>query len=314
MTNITPLNNKAPRLSEEEVHQAAQNLLDAGENLSSLTLLKELGRGSLTTITKYLATFNQGDDESHEFDAGFITEVPETLFRSTKLLAIKIWTESQEIANKELENQREVLQQAVKLSSDRVKEAELFSDEQAKRLEDIERNYEQKAKELTETLSGLNLELKQNRESLNRAVIDLEISKTENAALKLASTEIKERLGELKSTRETDISELKDDNRSKIDELKANLKEQDAILQRLKESTTEKQDKLDDENKRLDLQTAKQKMSLDLLESQLAEEKLLRSNEYKENKMLREKAALLEGELITWKKVNLTQDKKDKSS
>lgn len=314
MTNITPLNNKAPRLSEEEVHQAAQNLLDAGENLSSLTLLKELGRGSLTTITKYLATFNQGDDESHEFDAGFITEVPETLFRSTKLLAIKIWTESQEIANKELENQREVLQQAVKLSSDRVKEAELFSDEQAKRLEDIERNYEQKAKELTETLSGLNIELKQNRESLNRAVIDLEISKTENAALKLASTEIKERLGELKSTRETDISELKDDNRSKIDELKANLKEQDAILQRLKESTTEKQDKLDDENKRLDLQTAKQKMSLDLLESQLAEEKLLRSNEYKENKMLREKAALLEGELITWKKVNLTQDKKDKSS
>lgn len=314
MTNITPLNNKAPRLSEEEVHQAAQNLLDAGENLSSLTLLKELGRGSLTTITKYLATFNQGDDESHEFDAGFITEVPETLFRSTKLLAIKIWTESQEIANKELENQREVLQQAVKLSSDRVKEAELFSDEQAKRLEDIERNYEQKAKELTETLSGLNLELKQNRESLNRAVIDLEISKTENAALKLASTEIKERLGELKSTRETDISELKDDNRSKIDELKADLKEQDAILQRLKESTTEKQDKLDDENKRLDLQTAKQKMSLDLLESQLAEEKLLRSNEYKENKMLREKAALLEGELITWKKVNLTQDKKDKSS
>lgn len=314
MTNITPLNNKAPRLSEEEVHQAAQNLLDAGENLSSLTLLKELGRGSLTTITKYLATFNQGDDESHEFDAGFITEVPETLFRSTKLLAIKIWTESQEIANKELENQREVLQQAVKLSSDRVKEAELFSDEQAKRLEDIERNYEQKAKELTETLSGLNIELKQNRESLNRAVIDLEISKTENAALKLASTEIKERLGELKSTRETDISELKDDNRSKIDELKADLKEQDAILQRLKESTTEKQDKLDDENKRLDLQTAKQKMSLDLLESQLAEEKLLRSNEYKENKMLREKAALLEGELITWKKVNLTQDKKDKSS
>lgn len=314
MTNITPLNNKAPRLSEEEVHQAAQNLLDAGENLSSLTLLKELGRGSLTTITKYLATFNQGDDESHEFDAGFITEVPETLFRSTKLLAIKIWTESQEIANKELENQREVLQQAVKLSSDRVKEAELFSDEQAKRLEDIERNYEQKAKELTETLSGLNIELKQNRESLNRAVIDLEISKTENAALKLASTEIKERLGELKSTRETDISELKDDNRSKIDELKADLKEQDAILQRLKESITEKQDKLDDENKRLDLQTAKQKMSLDLLESQLAEEKLLRSNEYKENKMLREKAALLEGELITWKKVNLTQDKKDKSS
>ena len=71
------------------------------------------------------------------------TEIPETLSRSTKLLAIKIWTESQQIANKELESQREVLQQAAKLSAERVKEAEAFSDEQAKRLEEIERSYGQ---------------------------------------------------------------------------------------------------------------------------------------------------------------------------
>lgn len=311
MTNVTPFN-KAPRLSEQEVHQAAQNLLDAGEGLSSLTLLRELGRGSLTTITKYLGTFNKGNQEDREFDAGFITEVPETLFRSTKLLAIKIWTESQEIANKELESQREVLQQAVKLSTDRVKEAELFSDEQSKRLEDIERNYEEKLTELTKTLTTLNTELKENREGLNQAVINLEISKTENNALRVASTEMKEWLGELKSSREADINELRSDNHSKVKDLKDSIEDQDLAFQRLKENSNEIQEKLGDENKRLDLQVAKQKINLDLLENQLKEEKGFRESEVKENKSLREKASLLEGELTTWKSINLTSTKEAK--
>jgi chromosome segregation ATPase len=313
MTNVTPFN-KAPRLSEQEVHQAAQNLLDAGEALSSLTLLRELGRGSLTTITKYLGTFNKGDNEGDVFDAGFISEVPEALFRSTKLLAIKIWTESQDIANKELESQREVLQQAVKLSTDRVKEAELFSDEQSKRLEDIERSYEEKATDLTQTLTALNIELKENREKLNQSVISLEISKTENNALRLASSEIKERLNEIKSSREIDMSELKNDNNSKIEELKSHVKDQEAAFQRLKDNTDEIQHKLENENKRLDLQVAKQTINLDLLTSRLEEEKMLRASDVKENKALREKAALLEGELTTWKSINWVQNKETKPS
>lgn len=312
MTNVTPFN-KAPRLSEQEVHQAAQNLIDAGESLSSLTLLRELGRGSLTTITKYLGTFNKGHQEDRDFDPGFITEVPETLFRSTKLLAIKIWTESQEIANKELESQREVLQQAVKLSTDRVKEAELFSDEQSKRLEDIEQNYKDKIAGLTQTLDTLNSELKENRESLGQAVINLEISKTENNALRLASTEMKERLGELKSSRETDISDLKHDNHSKIEDLKTNIEDQETAFQRLKDNSNEIQEKLGGENKRLDLQVAKQKINLDLLESRLEEEKVSRASDVKENKALREKASLLEGELTTWKSINLAQSKEPTS-
>jgi chromosome segregation ATPase len=313
MTNVTPFN-KAPRLSEQEVHQAAQNLLDAGEALSSLTLLRELGRGSLTTITKYLGTFNKGDNEGDVFDAGFISEVPEALFRSTKLLAIKIWTESQNIANKELESQREVLQQAVKLSTDRVKEAELFSDEQSKRLEDIERSYEEKATDLTQTLTALNIELKENREKLNQSVISLEISKTENNALRLASSEIKERLNEIKSSREIDMSELKNDNNSKIEALKSHVKDQEAAFQRLKDNTDEIQHKLESENKRLDLQVAKQTINLDLLTSRLEEEKMLRASDVKENKALREKAALLEGELTTWKSINWVQNKETKPS
>ena len=183
MSNITPIN-KAPRLSEEEVHQAAQNILDSGEPISSLSLLKELGRGSLTTITKYMGTVRRVNKVYQDVGVSLFTDLPDSLSRSTKLLAIKIWAESQEIANKELENQREVLQEAVKLSSERVKDAELFSEEQSKRLEETEIHYEQEIEVLRNSLNSLNVELKENTDSFNKTIVELAVLKNENDVLK----------------------------------------------------------------------------------------------------------------------------------
>lgn len=307
MTNVTPIN-KAPRLTEQEVHQAAQNLIDSGEVVSSLTLLRALGRGSLTTITKYMSTFNQGNEDSQHPELSSFTEIPETLSRSTKLLAIKIWTESQQIANKELENQREVLQKAAQLSAERVKEAEAFSDEQTKRLEEIEQGYGQEIEELRNSLNISNTELKEKTERLNRTIIELEIAKNENDSLKITVQETKNQLSELKTTKEVDLTELKQDNQSRVEELKMELKDQVNALYRFKESSSEIQNKLDTENKRLDLQVAKQQMSLDMMSKRLEEEKYLRSADAKENKVLREKSSLLEGELNAWKKMNPVAD------
>ncbi len=307
MTNVTPIN-KAPRLTEQEVHQAAQNLIDSGEVVSSLTLLRALGRGSLTTITKYMSTFNQGNEDSQHPELSSFTEIPETLSRSTKLLAIKIWTESQQIANKELENQREVLQKAAQLSAERVKEAEAFSDEQTKRLEEIEQGYGQEIEELRNSLNISNTELKEKTERLNRTIIELEIAKNENDSLKITVQETKNQLSELKTTKEVDLTELKQDNQSRVEELKMELKDQVNALYRFKESSSEIQNKLDTENKRLDLQVAKQQMSLDMMSKRLEEEKYLRSADEKENKVLREKSSLLEGELNAWKKMNPVAD------
>lgn len=282
MTNVTPIN-KSPRLSETEVHQAAQNLIDSGEPISSLALLKALGRGSLTTITKYMSTFRNGEKVPAEPGISLFTEIPETLSRSTKLLAIKIWTESQEIANKELENQRELLQQAAKISSDRVKEAELFSDEQAKRLEEMQRIYEQEIEDLRNTLAISNSELKDNISQLNKTTVELEIVKNENNVLKAIVSETKNNINELKSSRDIEITDLRSNNTSKVENM----------------------EKLSIENNRLDLQIAKQQISLDLACKRLDEEKQLRSVDVKENKTLREKSSLLEGELSAWKNINL---------
>lgn len=307
MTNVTPIN-KAPRLTEQEVHQAVQNLIDSGETVSSLSLLRALGRGSLTTITKYMSTFNLNVDNQYTEQPSLV-DIPETLFRSTKLLAIKIWNESQEIANKELENQREILQQAAKLSADRVKEAEIFSDEQSKRLEEIERSYGQEIEELRHSLNNLNTELKSKNELLSSTVIELETVKNENSLLKTSLQEAKIQLLELKTLKDIDLSDLKQETSLKIDELKSEIKEQSGMFNRLKESSNEIQNKLDSENKRLDLQVAKQQMSLDMISKRLDEEKYLHSLDTKENKALREKASLLEGELIAWKTMNLTPTK-----
>jgi len=303
MNNVTPIN-KSPRLTESEVHEAAKNLINENQVVSSLSLLRVLGRGSLTTITKHLSSFNKNNEDLNKLTPSF-TEIPESLSRSTKLLAIKIWTESQEIANEELESQREVLQQAVKVSAERVKEAEIFSDEQTKRLEEIESNYEEKILELKSSLNLINVKLEKKLDDLNKKTIELEIIKNDNTVLKESLDGVKEQLNDLKSTGKSDLSEIKHDNQLKVEELKALLKIKTDDHQLDEDSFAKEKTKLNTENKRLDLQVSKQQISLDLISNRLDDEKVVRLEESNENKRLREKASLLEGELNAWKQINL---------
>ncbi|NOR71772.1 MAG: hypothetical protein GQ532_19145 [Methylomarinum sp.] len=302
MSAIT-LVNKSPRLTETEVHEAAQSLIDESQVVSSLSLLRILGRGSLTTITKYMSSFNRNNTDLNNLTPSF-TEIPESLARSTRLLAIKIWAESQEIANKELESQREVLQQAVKVSTDRVKEAEIFSDEQTKRLEEIERNYEEKIEELKTSLTTVNIEFDSKVKELNQKTIELEIIKNDNATLNKSLSDTKDLLDELKSSSKSDLSEIKMDFQLKIEDLKLEIKQQSSVFQAHEDSFSKEKTKLITENKQLDLQVAKQQISLDLISNRLNDEKAVRWEESKENKMLREKSSLLEGELNAWKQMN----------
>jgi len=304
MSAIT-LVNKSPRLTESEVHEAAQSLINESQVVSSLSLLRILGRGSLTTITKYMSSFNQNNAELNKLTPSF-TEIPESLARSTRLLAIKIWAESQEIANQELESQREVLQQAVKVSTDRVKEAEIFSDEQTKRLEEIERNYEEKIAELKDALNAVNTELDNKEKELNEKTIELEIIKNDNGILNKSLSEAKDLLAELKSSSKSDLSDIKKDFQLKTEDLKLEIKQKSSVFQSHEDNFNKEKTKLISENKQLDLQVAKQQISLDLISNRLNDEKAVRWEESKENKLLREKSSLLEGELNAWKQMNHT--------
>lgn len=261
MNNVTSIT-KAARLTEKEVHEAAQNLIDNDEVLSSLSLLKALGRGSLTTITKYLGTFHKENNQSESFSTPGFTELPDSLSRTTKLLAIKIWTEAQAIANKDLESQRDALQHAAKLSADRIKEAEEFSDEQAKRLEELERIYVEDNEELKQTVSVLNLELENKKDEFNQIVTKYEVLKNEQLLLTENFKKIEKQISDTKTENDSHTTELKKAHQTSLDELEKAL----TTLTSDKEHHAKKIEEVE-----------------------------------KENKFLREKASMLEGELKAWK-------------
>lgn len=294
--NVTQIT-KASRLTEQEVHEAAQNLIDNEEIVTSLTLLKALGRGSLTTITKYLSTFNKENSESEYPSNPAFTELPETLNRSTKLLAIKIWTESQAIANKELESQRDALQHTAKQGAERIKEAEEFSDEQAKRIEELEKIYQEGTDELNNMISSLTSELEIKTNEFNELVIKFEVLKNEHTSVTSNLEKAEKQIDDIKVANELHVTELKSSHQTNLNELEKSL----TTITSDKDQYQVKKAAAEQENIRLDLQVSKQQIGMDVLIKRIDEEKQLKAAEIKENKALREKASMLEGELKAWK-------------
>ena len=134
MNNISQIT-KAKRLTEEEVHQVAEELSKSGVKASSIEVYKFLGRGSLTTITNYLKTWNQ--DETKNTLPALIT-LPETLKAATEQILVKIWIECQDEAEKQIKSQQEGLRLAEENALNKIAEAEAFSEEQAKIIESWE--------------------------------------------------------------------------------------------------------------------------------------------------------------------------------
>jgi hypothetical protein len=144
MNNVSPIS-KASRLKEEEVHAAAEELQENGVKVSSIEVYKFLGRGSLTTITNFLKTWKQENMETTTLPA--LMALPEALKKSTEQLMMKLWTESQELAEHEINSQREALRQAEAAANERINEAQAFSEEQSKQIEALEAKIEELKKE-----------------------------------------------------------------------------------------------------------------------------------------------------------------------
>ena len=130
----------AQRLTEEEVHIACTEITAQGERPTSLNLLEKLGRGSLTTITKYLTSWNATDDalaiDAESLPA--VVQLPSELSKEGEDLLKKMWAFAKNITDKELEIQREALKQAEIANQQKVEEAFKFSEAQALKLERLE--------------------------------------------------------------------------------------------------------------------------------------------------------------------------------
>ena len=155
----------AARLTEEEVHIACAEIAAQGERPTSLNLLDKLGRGSLTTITKYLNSWNKSDDAQaiNAESLPAVVQLPSELSKEGEDLLKKMWNVAKNITDKELEIQREALKQAEIANQSKVEEAFKFSEAQSMKIERLEEDFismknqlVEKHREYRQAVDGLN--------------------------------------------------------------------------------------------------------------------------------------------------------------
>jgi chromosome segregation ATPase len=228
-----------PKLTEDEVHAACADIVAQGERPTALTLLDKLGRGSLTTITKYLNTWHAtGEAQALKIEAlPAVVKVPAELSKEGEDLLKRMWNTAKGIADEELDIQREALKQAEQANQAKVEEAFKFSEAQTMKIERLE-----------DELAELQAELQEEQDAHVQAVARLNEAEKINVGLSKDNDRLLQDLIELKNQ----FAVLEDIN-------KAAVKDRQILLQRHDEALKKK----DAEIKALDMQVHKLQMSLD---------------------------------------------------
>ncbi len=291
MNNVSQIT-KAKRLTEEEVHAAAEELQSLGIKVSSIEVYRHLGRGSLTTITNFLKTWHQ-DDVVTTLPA--LVSLPDALSKAAEQLIVKLWAESQALAEQEINSQREILKQAEALAHEKIAEAEAFSEEQSKKIEVLEAQIEAMDVELDEQHEAWALSIKQEQDLSHNATMQLALCEQKLTELQNRFDYVNSALLDQQSTNQV----LSTENTT----LKIRLEVGEEKLKKLEE--------------KIKLETGKQKELEDRIYQQecvIGEkiEKERRANEITrerdkiaaENLELIIKTSKLEGELLAWKSIN----------
>lgn len=306
MNNISQIS-KAKRLTEEEVHAAAEELQANGGKAGSIEVYRFLGRGSLTTITNFLKTWHQ-EEKATALPA--LTLLPEALKKSAEQLIVKVWAESQALAEQELKSQQEALRQAEALANEKIAEAEAFSEEQATQIEALETQIEELKKEKTKDHDYfLNEEKRLQKEIANgqksEGILETRIINTEKQ-LNTANEKIKK------------LEAIITDN--KKFEIKAGVQEEKIHDLNIRITTEEKTSELLRKDiEKLHEKAGRKENQVKSLENDIYQEKQRIECVYndnnrliKENRELIEKTAKLEGELAAWKEIKPESQKENK--
>ncbi|PPK63473.1 plasmid replication DNA-binding protein KfrA [Methylobacter tundripaludum] len=290
MNNISQIS-KAKRLTEEEVHTAAEELKENGVKVSSIEVYKFLGRGSLTTITNFLKTWNQ-EETTNTLPA--LISLPESLGKAAEQLIIKLWAESQILAEKEISSQREALRQAEVLAAEKIAEAEAFSEEQASQIEALETKIERLYTENNELKKAIDIEQDERHKAVcEKAVCEQKLNEAEKRFDYVNAALIEQQKANQKLTTE---------NITLKEKLEADIKKLEKSEDNLKKAK-ERAISQEAENKKAEIKTEVQRNQIDQLVIELKDQKELTAKEASDNKALREKAAKLEGELMAWKEI-----------
>lgn len=269
-----------PRLTEAEVHEACAEIAAQGERPTALILLDRLGRGSLTTITKYLNSWYASDSaQSLEAETlPVVVNLPQELSKDGEDLLKKIWNVAKGIADKELEVQREALRQAEKDAQARVEEAFAFSEAQALKIDRLEEDFRSIKAQLDEK---------------HLAYLETQSLLAEADKANVGLSKDKDQLAYEVETLKKQVAGLEDANKAAL-----------ADQQQLQKDHAAQLKEKDVEIRKLDIQVGKQQASLDALEKAHADLKTEAkgretelSKRLAEIEKLREKIELVQTEL-----------------
>ena len=271
LNKATPM---AQRLTEEKVHAACTEIAQQGERPTSLILLDRLGRGSLTTLTKYLNSWNDSNEAKilgvESLPA--IIELPPELTKDGENLIKKIWAIAKGIADEELDIQREALKQVEINNQAKVEEAFKFSEAQSLKNERLE-----------DTLAALKAQLDEKHSDYVQAINQLNAAEKVNVGLSKDNEQLQHEMSDLKGI----VLKLEESNKAATQDKQALQQQHDTALKQK-----------DTENRSLEMQIHKLQSELDSM--------INANDQYKVD--IKEKTAELSIRIIEFEKLTVRFD------
>ena len=192
-------------ISQEQVAEAAQALLDEGQNATVASIRKKLGSGSYTTISTHLTKWRETNNNLKPAD---IPEIPPTIFNALHQVWALAWKESQTQIRAERDGLDAVRQEIEREKGDMASEISRLEAENTVQGEELKKA-EETLSEKTAALS--NAENTLNQLKLENARIDERSKSTEKRAeeLKDELTQLHQRFKEMAETQKKS-HEMKD--------------------------------------------------------------------------------------------------------
>lgn len=160
---------KAERLQESDVHEVCRQLISTGQKPTVVKLFNQLQRGSMTTIQKFLNTFNDdlADDSGAVELPKFDALADETVKLSFDALMAKVYKIAYDKALEDFTGEKDRLTAEITALNAELVECREFSDSQSGLIETLEKT--------TEQLNADIIKLKAAADELNNRILTLSV-------------------------------------------------------------------------------------------------------------------------------------------
>ena len=145
-------------ITQELVFNAASEIVRQGEKPTVLTVHKLLGRGSFSTVTKYLKLWEESSEaaEARVDSLPKETTVPDALSSDTEALVKKLWTAAKSIADEQLTIERHTLEEAKAQYQAEVEQAIDLADQATEKHEELTELFDEASEKYKSELMQLN--------------------------------------------------------------------------------------------------------------------------------------------------------------